>query len=102
MFFTAGDGSTLRRSEGDYNPSHFEHRHTTSTGAMLVFVLKWYFAPWTSDVVLNFLFLYMVNREASPSPSTMMKARVTSLESFTRYFLKGFTRPPSTESILDP
>jgi hypothetical protein len=34
--------------------------------------------------------------------STMMKARVTSLESFTRYFLKGFTRPPSTESILDP
>jgi hypothetical protein len=32
----------------------------------------------------------------------MMKAHVTSLESFTRYFLKGFTRSPSTESILDP
>jgi hypothetical protein len=34
--------------------------------------------------------------------STMMRAHVTSLESFARYFSKGFTRPPSTESVPDP
>jgi hypothetical protein len=34
--------------------------------------------------------------------STMMKARVTYLKSFARYFLKGFSQPPDTESILDP
>jgi hypothetical protein len=34
--------------------------------------------------------------------STMMKAHVTSLESFARYFLKGFSRPPDTEFVPDP
>jgi hypothetical protein len=33
---------------------------------------------------------------------TMTKSHVTSLESFARYFLKGFARPPGRESILDP
>jgi hypothetical protein len=45
MFFMAGDGSTLRQSEGDYNLGRFEHRHTSSAGATPVFVLKWYSAP---------------------------------------------------------
>jgi hypothetical protein len=34
--------------------------------------------------------------------STMMRAHVTSLESFTRYFLKGFTQSPGVESVPDP
>jgi hypothetical protein len=64
MFFMAGDGSSLHQSEGDYNLGRFEYRHTSSAGATSVFVLKWYSTPWTSDVVLNFLFLCMVSREA--------------------------------------
>jgi hypothetical protein len=44
--------------------------------AMLVFVLKWYFAPWTSDVVLNFLFLCMVSLEASPPSLIVLSAEV--------------------------
>jgi hypothetical protein len=34
--------------------------------------------------------------------STMMRARVTVLESFARYFSNGFTRPPGVESDQDP
>jgi hypothetical protein len=34
--------------------------------------------------------------------STVMRARVMTLESFTRYFLKGFARPSGAESIPDP
>jgi hypothetical protein len=68
MFFMVGDGSILHQNKGDYSPVRFEHRHTSSTGATLMFVLKWYSAPWTSDVVLNFLFLCMRSREASPLP----------------------------------
>jgi hypothetical protein len=33
---------------------------------------------------------------------TMTKAHVMALESFAHYFPKGFTRPPSAESIPDP
>jgi hypothetical protein len=33
-----------------------------------VFVLKWYSAPWTSDVVLNFLFMRLSGQKsATPS-----------------------------------
>jgi hypothetical protein len=34
--------------------------------------------------------------------SIMMRACVMALESFARYFLKGFARPPGTESVPDP
>jgi hypothetical protein len=34
--------------------------------------------------------------------STVTKAHVTALESFARYFLKGFPRPPGIESFPDP
>jgi hypothetical protein len=41
-----------------------EHQHMRSIGATSVFVLKWYAAPWTSDVVLDFLFLCMANQKS--------------------------------------
>jgi hypothetical protein len=65
MFFTVGDGSTLRRNEGDYSPDRFEHQHTSSIVVAPVFVLKWYSTPWTSDVVLNFLFLHLPNQKST-------------------------------------
>jgi hypothetical protein len=34
--------------------------------------------------------------------STMMKARLVSLGSNSHYFLKGYGRPPGTESVPDP
>jgi hypothetical protein len=34
--------------------------------------------------------------------STVMRTHVAALKSFTRYFLKGFTRPPGAMSIPDP
>jgi hypothetical protein len=34
--------------------------------------------------------------------STLTKAHVMSLKSFACYFLKGFARSPSAESVLDP
>jgi hypothetical protein len=34
--------------------------------------------------------------------STVMRAHVTALQSFTRHFLKGFARPHGTESIPNP
>jgi hypothetical protein len=34
--------------------------------------------------------------------STIMKARLASLENNTHYFLKGYGRPPGAESIPDP
>jgi hypothetical protein len=34
--------------------------------------------------------------------SKVMKASLVSLESFTRYFSKGYARPPGVESVLDP
>jgi hypothetical protein len=59
------------KMKGTIAPGRFEHRHTSLTVATLVFVLKWYSTPWISDVVLNFLFLCMKSREASPPPSTI-------------------------------
>jgi hypothetical protein len=34
--------------------------------------------------------------------STVMRARITSLENSARYFLKGFAPPPSMEFVSDP
>jgi hypothetical protein len=57
--------------KGTTAPGCFEHQNTSLGMAMLMFVLMWYSIPWTSDVVLNFLFLCMVSREAPPPPSTV-------------------------------
>jgi hypothetical protein len=54
----------LIKMKGTTAPANIEHRHISSTGAALVSILKWYSALWTSDVVLNFSFLFMVNRES--------------------------------------
>jgi hypothetical protein len=51
-------------TKGIIAPSRFEHRHTSSTVAAPAFVLKWYSAPWTSDVVLNLLFLRLPNQKS--------------------------------------
>jgi hypothetical protein len=64
--------------KGTTTPDRFEHRHTSSTVATPVFVLKWYIAPWTSDVVLNFLLVCIMSWEASPPPSTIWSAEVDS------------------------
>jgi hypothetical protein len=63
-------------TKGTTTPSRFEHRHMSSMVATPVFVLKWYSAPWTRNVVLNFLFLCMKSREASPLPSIVWVAEV--------------------------
>jgi hypothetical protein len=54
------------KAKGTTTLGLFEYRHTSSAVARPVFILKWYSIPWTSDVVLNFLFLCMVSQEASP------------------------------------
>jgi hypothetical protein len=36
------------------------------------------------------------------SQSTITKARIASLDGFTHYFLKGYARPPSAESVPSP
>jgi hypothetical protein len=55
-------------TKGTIAPDRFEHRQTSSTVAAPVFVLKWYSAPWTSDVVLNFLFLCLPERKSATLP----------------------------------
>jgi hypothetical protein len=44
----------------------------------------------------------LVDVSYSFGQSIMMRACVTALESFARYFLKGFAQPPGTESVPDP
>jgi hypothetical protein len=54
----------LVEMKGTTTPSCIEHRHISSMVVASVFVLRWYSTPWTSDMVLNFLLMCMVNWES--------------------------------------
>jgi hypothetical protein len=54
----------LIETKGTTATGYIEHRQMSSTRDGLVFVLRWYCDPWTSDVVLNFLFLCVVNQKS--------------------------------------